>query len=118
MTATPERGGRKPAGPMWSGAEGAATERTRLAWRRTALASTVVALLTVRLAARARWQALDAVAVGLAALAWIAHMWLIQRRIQAMAEGEPTMIGRTLVATALVVIAFAVLGLVLVISAI
>jgi uncharacterized membrane protein YidH (DUF202 family) len=101
---------------MWSGAAGAAAERTRLAWRRTALAGTVVALLTVRLATHDRWHALDAVVIALAALVWLAQMWLIQRRIQAMEEREPATIGRTLTVTALIAVVFTLLGLVLVIT--
>jgi uncharacterized membrane protein YidH (DUF202 family) len=117
VTTDPEPANDKPDGPMWSGAAGAAAERTRLAWRRTALALTIVALLTVRLATHDRWPVLDGIVIGLAALAWIAQMWLAQRRIQAMEVSEPITAGRTLTATALAAVVFTVLGLVLLITA-
>jgi len=99
---------------MWSGAEGASAERTRLAWRRTALASTAVVLLTVRLATRDRFTVLGALAVAAALLVWLAQMWLTQRRIHAIDRHEPTEVMRTLPALTLTTIAFAMLAVLLV----
>lgn len=100
-------------GPMWSGADGASAERTRLAWRRTALASTVVVLLTVRLAFRDRFTVLGALVIASAFLVWLAQMWLTQRRIHAIDRHEPTHVRRALPALSLAVIAFALLSLLL-----
>ncbi|HZD99001.1 MAG TPA: DUF202 domain-containing protein, partial [Micromonosporaceae bacterium] len=93
MTKVPTGGQR---GPMWSGADGASAERTRLAWRRTALASTAVVLLTVRLATRDSFTVLGAIAVAAALLLWLAQMWLTQQRIHAIDRHEPTEVMRAL----------------------
>ena len=107
----PAAGGQR--GPMWSGADGASAERTRLAWRRTALASTVVVLLTVRLATRDRFTVLGAIAIAAALLVWLVQMRLTQRRIHAIDRHEPTQVMDALPAMSLTVIAFAVLALLL-----
>jgi hypothetical protein len=96
---------------MWGGADGASAERTRLAWRRTVLSGTAVALLTVRVASRHGLTAGGSLATAAALIAWLALLGLSQRRIQAMAEPRPAAIGRTLVATALLVAGLAVIGL-------
>jgi len=101
---------------MWSGADGASAERTRLAWRRTALASTAVVLLTVRLATRDRLTVLGALAIAAALLVWLAQMWLTQRRIHASDRHEPTEVMRALPALSLTAIAFALLAVVLVLT--
>jgi uncharacterized membrane protein YidH (DUF202 family) len=101
---------------MWSGADGASAERTRLAWRRTALASTAVVLLTVRLATRDRFTVLGALAIAAALLVWLAQMWLTQRRIHAIDRHEPTEVMRALPALSLTAIAFALLAVVLVLT--
>jgi uncharacterized membrane protein YidH (DUF202 family) len=101
---------------MWSGADGASAERTRLAWRRTALASTAVVLLTVRLATRDRFTVLGALAIAAALLVWLAQMWLTQRRIHAIDRHEPTAVMRALPALSLTAIAFALLAVVLVLT--
>ena len=98
---------------MWSGADGASAERTRLAWRRTALASTAVVLLTVRLATRDRFTVLGALAIAAALLVWLAQMWLTQRRIHAIERHEPTEVMRALPALSLTAVAFALLAVVL-----
>ncbi len=110
----PPTGGQR--GPMWSGADGASAERTRLAWRRTALASTAVVLLTVRLATRDRFTVLGALAIAAALLVWLAQMWLTQRRIHAIDRHEPTEVMRALPALSLTAIAFALLAVVLVLT--
>jgi len=101
---------------MWSGAEGASAERTRLAWLRTGLSSTAVVLLTVRLATRDRFTALGVSVAVAALLAWLAQMWLTKRRIEVMEQQEPAGIGWTLPATALAAVVFALLGVVLVLT--
>jgi uncharacterized membrane protein YidH (DUF202 family) len=101
--------------------DGASAERTRLAWRRTMLAMTAVALLTIRLAVRDDvdgWtgDAWSGTAIGLTGIGWLAALWLSQRRIRAMAARKPAGIGRTLPAAALLMVAFALLGIALVVT--
>jgi len=98
---------------MWSGAGGASAERTRLAWRRTALASTAVVLLTVRLATRDSFTVLGAIAVAAALLLWLAQMWLTQRRIHAIDRHEPGRGLRALPGLSLTVVAFVLLAVAL-----
>jgi small-conductance mechanosensitive channel len=102
---------------MWSGADGASAERTRLSWRRTTLSCTAVLLLTIRLATRDRFTALGAVMAALALIAWLAHLWLTQRRIDAMAERRPAGVGRALPAMAVTAVAFALFGVALALTA-
>lgn len=64
-------------------------ERTRLAWRRTALASTVVTVLTVRLALTGGRPGL--LATALALVTWAAAMLLCWRR---STGGGPAPTGR------------------------
>lgn len=83
-------------------------ERTRLAWRRTALAATVVALLAVRLAALRG----APVAIAGTVLLWLAVLILSHRRItvlgpRAAGGREPLWLGAA-------VIGYAVLGLLLI----
>ncbi|MEU0373287.1 DUF202 domain-containing protein [Streptomyces sp. NPDC006283] len=60
-------------------------ERTRLAWRRTTLSCTVVAVLAARQAAQ------EAVlAVGLSLVAWWGFLAVAHRRIGAMEAARPT----------------------------
>ena len=101
---------------MWSGADGASAERTRLAWRRTALASTAVVLLTVRLAIRDRFTVLGALVIAAALLVWLAQMWLTRRRIHAIDRHEPTQVMGALPALSLTAIAFALLAVLLVLT--
>jgi uncharacterized membrane protein YidH (DUF202 family) len=110
----PSEPSRRRTGPMRNGVDGASAERTRLAWRRTTLASTAVTLLTIRLAARESATPLHVVAIVAGVVGWIALMVITQRRIRAMAADEPRRVGRALPATALVIAGYAVLGLILV----
>ena len=57
-----------------------ARERTRLAWRRTVLAMTVVAILGARLAVTRTSPAFAALFVGVTAAAWLAFLALTRRR--------------------------------------
>jgi hypothetical protein len=97
---------------------GASAERTRLAWRRTALSCTPVALLAVRLAVRDGMTVGSGLAIAAAAIGWLGALLLTQRRIRAMASQRPHVIGRTLPAIALVTAGFAILGVVLVLQSI
>lgn len=72
-----------------TGDRGAQPERTRLAWRRTALASTVLTLLGIRLATLDALTPTAAVTAGLFALAWVATLIGVQRRIAALAARPP-----------------------------
>jgi len=104
-------------GPMWSGADAAAPERTRFSWRRTVLSSTLVAILCVRAADRVGFgTAGGALITAAAAAGWLAQLWITQRRINDMDNSRPATIGRTLPAMALDVVGFAVLGVILAIA--
>ncbi|MER6505021.1 DUF202 domain-containing protein [Streptomyces sp. NPDC001455] len=84
-------------------------ERTRLAWRRTTLSCTVVALLAVRQALHAGAGPAALVAVALSALAWLAFLLLAHRRMVRMATGRPRPLPtRGALAAAACVIALAV----------
>lgn len=63
-------------------------ERTRLAWRRTTLASTVVAVLAVRALLRGGVSAPGAVACALCCALWLCFLWLAHQRIRTLA-GPP-----------------------------
>lgn len=89
-------------------------ERTRLAWRRTGLTVTVVALLTLRLAAPEPGAALRQLAVVAALAGWLAVLLLSGRRIAAMAAAAPAPVRRAVPLTALATIGFAGLGMALV----
>jgi len=98
---------------MRNGADGASAERTRLAWRRTALTTTAVTLLTVRVAVRGGYTVFAGVGIALAVIAWLTQLLISQRRIRAMDTPRPGNIGRSLPAFALVIIGFVVLAIVL-----
>ncbi|MER6995979.1 DUF202 domain-containing protein [Streptomyces sp. NPDC000410] len=77
-----------------SGAEardpGLQPERTRLAWRRTTLAFTVVAVLAVRqVVHREEITGDDVVAIALSTLVWLAFLSVAHRRIVAMESTTP-----------------------------
>ena len=78
-----------------------ARERTRLAWRRTVLTTTVVALLFVRLAGPL---------VILAVPAWLVVLTVAQRRIATVGHARRVPPGRELALVALVIAALAVSG--------
>jgi uncharacterized membrane protein YidH (DUF202 family) len=106
-----------PANPaMRNGADGASAERTRLAWRRTALTTTAVALLTIRVAVRNGYGSLAIVGIAAAIIGWLTQLLITQHRIEAMATPRPGNIGRTLPVFALVIIGFVVLGILLTIA--
>jgi hypothetical protein len=86
-----------------------AVARTRLAWRRTGLAGTGVALLTARLAVRDGLRPLDLALGGFSLLAWVGILLLGRYRLRtAGASGAPT--GRVPAMTAMCLAWFAVFG--------
>jgi hypothetical protein len=95
------------------GPDGASPQRTRLAWRRTALSQTVGVLLLLKLAAGSRYPVAGAVLGAAGMLVWIAGIWLIQHRITAMASRVPAAAGRTLPGFAVITSSYALLGVVL-----
>jgi uncharacterized membrane protein YidH (DUF202 family) len=91
-------------------------ERTRLAWRRTALALTAVALLTVRLAVVKVGGPVGWAVAAVAMLGWVGALSVCQRRIVAMDAPRPAEADRTLPATALAILGYALLGGLLVVA--
>lgn len=82
-----------PPGPGLPAAEprdpGLQPERTRLAWRRTTLSCTVVAVLAVKLAAQAEITAAGLTGLALSALVWVAFLAVAHRRIRALDAARP-----------------------------
>lgn len=64
-------------------------ERTRLAWRRTTLACTVVGLLAIRQALYEGTSATGVLAVALSLLAWLGFLSAAHLRVSAMGASEP-----------------------------
>ncbi|WP_228991431.1 DUF202 domain-containing protein [Streptomyces sp. DH8] len=64
-------------------------ERTRLAWRRTTLSATVVALLAVRQALYSGASPGALVAVALSALSWLGFLLVAHRRVVALGAARP-----------------------------
>ncbi|GHJ49948.1 hypothetical protein Cs7R123_72900 [Catellatospora sp. TT07R-123] len=95
---------------------GAQAERTRLAWRRTALAATVCALLLARLSATRGLDVAGTVGLSLTALVWLGLLWTAQHRIRAMAVSDPAVVGRTLTAVALSCVGLGLLGVLLILA--
>ncbi|MGI5213528.1 DUF202 domain-containing protein [Plantactinospora sp. CA-290183] len=100
--------------PAPDGDTGLAVERTRLSWRRTRLAVTVIAVLAVRLALSRG--AVGAVVVALTALGWLAVLVLTHPRYAGASGTRATGPGHVLPLTALVSAGFAGLGLLLVLA--
>ncbi|MGW1271090.1 DUF202 domain-containing protein [Streptomyces sp. NPDC002491] len=73
------------AGPEQERDPGLQPERTRLAWRRTTLASTVSAVLAVKAALHGGPSASRIVAGALCCALWLAFLLLAHRRIHALA---------------------------------
>jgi hypothetical protein len=84
----------------------AVPQRTRLAWRRTVLATAVVGLLLVRLAVahHAAWLAPAAAAL------WLVTAFAAQVRIGALAAATPPPVRRALPVVALATLGYAALG--------
>ncbi|MFF1834037.1 DUF202 domain-containing protein [Streptomyces sp. NPDC058231] len=64
-------------------------ERTRLAWRRTTLSCTVVALLAGKAALHGGATPTAVVAVSLSALAWLVFLQVANRRVLGMRTAQP-----------------------------
>jgi uncharacterized membrane protein YidH (DUF202 family) len=95
---------------------GASAERTRLAWRRTALAITVVAVLSTRLAlvgGSVLGPALAALVLG----GWLVALVGTYRRIRLMAAARPVPARRSLPLAAGAVLGYAAVGVLLVLAA-
>ncbi|MFE1247839.1 DUF202 domain-containing protein [Streptomyces sp. NPDC058735] len=60
-------------------------ERTRLAWRRTTLSATIVALLAVRAALQGGASATGILACALTCVVWLGFLGVAHRRIRALA---------------------------------
>ena len=93
-----------------------AHQRTRLAWLRTALASTVVSLLAVRLAVGPRLTPGGALGLASAAGLWLAVVVICYRRLQslsrlrALSGPRPVGADRSSAALAATVVGYALLG--------
>jgi hypothetical protein len=96
-----------------AGDTGLPAERTRLAWRRTALAGTVVALLAARLAAVRVPGPAGLALTALAVSGWLGVLAVAFRRLRAMGPGRPAPVGRVL-GLATLTVGYAALGTVLV----
>ena len=94
----------------WAPDHGASAERTRLAWRRTALSATVVGLLAVRPAFRpdagpALW-----ITTAIGGLGWSVLVALAYRRARALRRRPPYPGRRSISAYAFITVALAVLA--------
>ncbi len=92
---------------------GLARERTRLAWRRTALAGAVVALLAARLAGVTGGVA-GVLPACVTTLAWAALVALAHRRGAQVARGAPAPPGRLVALCGLATVTYAVVGILVV----
>ncbi|WP_326595987.1 DUF202 domain-containing protein [Streptomyces brevispora] len=68
-------------------------ERTRLAWRRTTLSCTVVALLAGKQALHGGASPAGLVALSLSVLAWLGFLRVANRRVQDMNTARPQPLG-------------------------
>ncbi|MEV0226838.1 DUF202 domain-containing protein [Streptomyces sp. NPDC050704] len=93
-------------------------ERTRLAWRRTTLASTVVAVLAGKSALQDGPSAARFVVGALCCVLWLGFLAVAHRRIRALALAEPpaALTPRHASTTVLCTVALAVCAAVLVVS--
>ncbi|MEV8587370.1 DUF202 domain-containing protein [Streptomyces sp. NPDC051180] len=64
-------------------------ERTRLAWRRTTLSCTVVAVLAVKLTVSDAIGARKLTGLALSALVWVAFLAVAHRRIRSLGAARP-----------------------------
>ncbi|MFF7973036.1 DUF202 domain-containing protein [Streptomyces sp. NPDC007905] len=92
-------------------------ERTRLAWRRTTLSSTVAAVLAVRTGLHAGVSAAGVVVCALCCALWLGFLWVAHHRIRALASGArpPALAPRHATGAVLCTVAMAVCAAVLVI---
>ncbi|WP_086831639.1 DUF202 domain-containing protein [Streptomyces sp. NRRL B-24572] len=86
-------------------------ERTRLAWRRTTLSCTVVAVLAVKLTAGDELTARGLIVLALSSLVWVAFLAVAHRRIRSLDAARPVPLShRGALLAAVCTIALAVLG--------
>ncbi|GAA2437738.1 DUF202 domain-containing protein [Streptomyces glaucus] len=87
-------------------------ERTRLAWRRTTLSGTVVAVLAVRTALHGGASCAGVLAAALCCALWLGFLRVAHRRIRALAGpgGPPPLAFRHAAAAALCTMAMAGCG--------
>ncbi|MFE9635619.1 DUF202 domain-containing protein [Streptomyces sp. NPDC006463] len=91
-------------------------ERTRLAWRRTTLACSVVAVLALRQALRGSGRPVEVAGAAVTALIWVAFLWVAHRRIRALAAGPPRVLGpRSALAVVACTVALAVFAVAVII---
>ncbi|MFD3540286.1 DUF202 domain-containing protein [Streptomyces sp. NPDC058662] len=64
-------------------------ERTRLAWRRTTLACSVVAVLGLRQAMRGTGAPVEVAGAAVIALLWLAFLVVAHRRVRVLARARP-----------------------------
>ncbi|MFI7546314.1 DUF202 domain-containing protein [Actinoplanes sp. NPDC049599] len=93
---------------------GAAAERTRLAWRRTGLSATAVALLAARPAFTPDAGSLTYLVAAAALAGWAALVGLAYRRARGLSRTPPRPGQRTITAYAAITTCFVILGTVLV----
>ncbi|MFJ4789474.1 DUF202 domain-containing protein [Streptomyces sp. NPDC088794] len=107
-------------GPDRSGAEardpGLQPERTRLAWRRTTLSGSVVAVLAVKTALHGGASAPGVVACAACCGLWLGFLLVAHRRIRVLAAGDapPVLVPLQATTAVLCTVAMAVCGAVLV----
>ncbi|MFD5746865.1 DUF202 domain-containing protein [Streptomyces sp. NPDC127033] len=91
-------------------------ERTRLAWRRTTLSCTVVAILAARQAVHGGATAAGLTGAALSALVWLAFLGVAHRRLRSLEAARPPRLSKraalTATACTLLLAAFAVTVLV------
>jgi uncharacterized membrane protein YidH (DUF202 family) len=87
-----------------------ARERTRLSWRRTVLAVTVVAILGVRLAVVHTPSAFAALFTSFTAAAWLAFLALTQRRISQLTQGHDRAPNRSVPLVVQLILVYELLG--------
>jgi uncharacterized membrane protein YidH (DUF202 family) len=102
-----------PAAPSRPPEAGAQAERTRLAWRRTVLAMTVVALLVTRMAIHTGVTSYRAAGIVATVGMWLLGLSVAQRRIAVMARPEPAAMARTVLLIGLSTLGTAAIGAVL-----
>lgn len=95
---------------------GLSPQRTRLAWRRTLLAVTVVALLCVRLAISVGSGVARPLVAAAAMLVWLVALVVTSRRMRALTASRPGAAGRALPLAAIVCLGYAVLGAILILT--
>jgi hypothetical protein len=93
---------------------GLSPERTRLAWRRTLLADTVVTLLCLRLAVAVGSGGARLLVAAAAMLVWLVALVVTFRRTRALTASRPGAAGRALPLSAIICLGYAVLGAILI----